>query len=72
MKDNKPKDNKHKEIERYRLSGISAKEIKAKYPDKLVDAYVEGERLVLVLDTWYTSWLFAVILRSVAIPELVA
>ena len=51
MKDNKPKDNKHKEIERYRLSGISAKEIKAKYPDKLVDAYVEGERLVLVLDT---------------------
>ena len=33
------------------MSRISAKEIKDKYPDKLVDAYVENERLVLVLDT---------------------
>ena len=27
------------------------KEIKAKYPDKVIDAYVENERLILVLDT---------------------
>ena len=41
----------NKETSRYRMSRISAKEIKDKYPDKLVDAYVENERLVLVLDT---------------------
>ena len=40
-----------KQTNRYRMSVISAKEIKDKYPDKLVDAYVENERLVLVLDT---------------------
>ena len=45
------KENKRREPKRYRLSGISAKEIKAKYPDKIIDAYVENERLVLVLDT---------------------
>mgnify|MGYP003122650174 FL=1 len=42
---------KRKEPQRYRLSGISIKEIKAKYPDKVIDAYVENERLILVLDT---------------------
>jgi hypothetical protein len=42
---------KRKEPKRYRLSGISIKEIKAKYPDKVIDAYVENERLILVLDT---------------------
>jgi len=45
------KANKHKEPQRYRLNNISAKEIKDKYPDKIIDAYAEGERLVLVLDT---------------------
>lgn len=42
---------KNKQTNKYRMSGISAKEIKDKYPDKLVDAYVENDRLVLVLDT---------------------
>ena len=42
---------KRKEPKRYRLSGISMKEIKAKYPDKVIDAYVENKRLILVLDT---------------------
>ena len=42
---------KRREPKRYRLSGISMKEIKAKYPDKVIDAYVENERLILVLDT---------------------
>ena len=32
------------------LSNISYKEIKSKYPDKIVSAYTEGQRLVLVLD----------------------
>ena len=45
------KSNKRKEPKRYRLSSVSAKEIKAKYPDKIIDAYVENGRLVLVLDT---------------------
>ena len=34
-----------------RLEEISLVEIKKKYPDKLIDAYVEDERLVVVLDT---------------------
>ena len=34
-----------------RLKEISLVEIKKKYPDKLIDAYVEDERLVVVLDT---------------------
>jgi len=42
---------KRKEPERYRLDNVSMKEIKAKYPDKVIDAYVENERLILVLDT---------------------
>jgi len=42
---------KRKEPERYRLGNVSMKEIKAKYPDKVIDAYVENERLILVLDT---------------------
>ena len=39
------------QYQRYRLNNISAKEIKNKYPDKIIDAYAEGGRLVLVLDT---------------------
>ena len=34
-----------------RLEEISLVEIKKKYPDKLIDAYVEDERLVVVLDS---------------------
>ncbi len=34
-----------------RLQEVSYKEIKAKYPDKIVDAYTEGERLVVVMDS---------------------
>lgn len=45
------KENKRREPKRYRLSRISAKEIEAKYPDKIIYGYVENERLVLVLDT---------------------
>ena len=45
------KANKHTEPQRYRLNNISVKEIKDKYPDKIVDAHVENGRLVLVLDT---------------------
>ena len=43
----------HKEPQhqRYRLNNISMKEIKDKYPDKIVDAYAESGRLVLILDT---------------------
>ena len=33
-----------------RLEEVSIAEIKSKYPDKVVDAYVEGGRLVVVLD----------------------
>ena len=44
------KANKRKEPKRYRLNNISRKEIKDKYPDKIVDAYAESGRLVLVLD----------------------
>ena len=33
-----------------RMNNISLSEIKNKYPDKLVDAYVQGGRLVIVLD----------------------
>ena len=39
------------QYQRYRLNNISAKEIKDKYPDKIIDAYAEDGRLVLVLDT---------------------
>ena len=45
------KPNKRKEPRRYRLNNVSMKEIKDKYPDKIVDAYAEGGRLVLQLDT---------------------
>jgi len=34
-----------------RLQEVSLKEIKAKYPDKVIDAYAESQRLVIVLDT---------------------
>ena len=34
-----------------RLQEVSLKEIKAKYPDKVVDAYAESQRLVIILDT---------------------
>jgi len=39
------------DFRRYRLNCVSMKEIKDKYPDKLIDAYAEHERLVIVLDT---------------------
>jgi len=42
---------KRKEPRRYRLNNVSMREIKDKYPDKIVDAYTEGGRLVLQLDT---------------------
>ena len=43
----------HKEPvhQRYRLNNISMGEIKNKYPDKVIDAYAENGRLVVVLDT---------------------
>ena len=42
-------ENKPETVER--LEEVSLAEIKKKYPDKLVDAYVEGGRLVIVMDT---------------------
>ena len=35
----------------YRINNVSMKEIKDKYPDKIVDAYAEDGRLVIVMDT---------------------
>ena len=35
----------------YRINNVSMKEIKDKYPDKIVDAYAEDGRLVIQLDT---------------------
>ena len=37
--------------QRYRLNNVSMREIKDKYPDKIIDAYAEDGRLVLVLDS---------------------
>jgi len=42
---------KKHEPQRYRLDNISMREIKNKYPDKVIDAYAENGRLVIVLDT---------------------
>ena len=42
---------KEYENRRYRLNNVSMKEIKDKYPDKIVDAYAEDGRLVIQLDT---------------------
>ena len=42
---------KEPETRRYRLNNVSMKEIKDKYPDKIVDAYAEDGRLVIVMDT---------------------
>jgi hypothetical protein len=42
--------NKQDDIVIERLKEISMAEIKNKYPDKIVDAYVEGGRLIVVLD----------------------
>ena len=42
--------NKQDDIVIERLKEISIAEIKNKYPDKIVDAYVEGGRLIVVLD----------------------
>ena len=41
--------NKQDDIVIERLKEISMAEIKNKYPDKIVDAYVEGGRLIVVL-----------------------
>tara|TARA_R100001244_G_C5115443_1_gene122196 strand:+ start:219 stop:437 length:219 start_codon:yes stop_codon:yes gene_type:complete len=49
MKANKKKNKEN--VSYGRLEEISLVEIKKKYPDKLIDAYVEDERLVVVLDT---------------------
>jgi len=45
------KEKSKSEVVHERMKEISLAEIKAKYPDKLIDAYVEGGRLVVVLDT---------------------
>ena len=42
---------KEYENRRYRLNNVSMKEIKDKYPDKIVDAYAKDGRLVIQLDT---------------------
>ena len=42
---------KEPENRRYRLNNVSMREIKDKYPDKIVDAYAEDGRLVIQLDT---------------------
>ena len=42
---------KEPEVKRYRLNNVSMTEIKDKYPDKVMDAYVENGRLVIQLDT---------------------
>ena len=42
---------KEYENQRYRLNNVSMTEIKDKYPDKVMDAYVENGRLVIQLDT---------------------
>ena len=42
---------KEYENQRYRLNNVSMKEIKDKYPDKIVDAYAEDGRLVIQLNT---------------------
>lgn len=41
---------KNEKVTIERLHEISFKEIKAKYPDKVVDAYNEKGRLVIVMD----------------------
>mgnify|MGYP001570097744 CR=1 FL=1 len=42
---------KDKSVNTYYLENISIKEIVDKYPDKVVDAYMEGKNAVLVLDS---------------------
>ena len=42
--------NNNNENERYRLNNISMSELKDKYPDKVVNAYGEDGRLVIVMD----------------------
>lgn len=39
------------EHNQFRLNKLTIKEIIDKYPDKYVDAYMEGNNAVLVLDT---------------------
>ena len=43
--------NKQPSHQSYRINNVSMKEIKDKYPDKIVDAYAEDGRLVIVMDT---------------------
>lgn len=38
-------------VQSFRLDKLTIKEILDKYPDKCVDAYMEGNNAVLVLDT---------------------
>jgi len=42
---------REKSVTKYHLEKISIKEIVDKYPDKVVDAYMEGKNAVLVLDS---------------------
>ena len=43
--------NKSEPVVFERLEEVSLSEIKNKYPDKVIDAYAEDQRLVIVLDT---------------------
>ena len=43
--------NKSEPVVVERLQEVSLKELKAKYPDKIIDAYAEDQRLVIILDT---------------------
>jgi hypothetical protein len=42
---------KESSYQKYRLNNISAKEIKEKYPDKVIGGHVEHGRLVIQTDT---------------------
>ena len=43
--------NKREPVVFERLEEVSLAEIKNKYPDKVIDAYAENQRLIIVLDT---------------------
>ena len=44
--------NKREPVVFERLEEVSLAEIKNKYPDKVIDAYAENQRLIIVLDNW--------------------
>ena len=43
--------NKNEPVVFERLEEVSLSEIKNKYPDKVIDAYAQDQRLTIVLDT---------------------